>query len=502
MPILPTSDNALQLDKQAQPQVQTSGAVGGAIADIGAITGMISNYHKAKENAATVQVQKMTAAMSAGFPVDPKAMTKAFKNAGIPLMTGPDATALVDHGSKASKGAAARGDGPQAASGGQPTLNRRDGGAPFVSGTDPKTGQPQDPHAAAFNLASIADVKARQKKETELSVDHIVRQAVTNHRLQGANDQQTLELTHNLLDLKAKSINGDMQAYGTLLRMGEIKGVDIPAQVFAGMNEKQKSAYIATQAGYESPQETTARVSQSAQAQLTQGRFDNLEDATAYVNAVNSGTPIPPELTAKEHAHTLSDLATSVGVLDTFAKMGYNGNSLIDIAQKYPVMGINSLPKGMQSIYLTEARNQTTEAGAAATNAQTGRTQTEGYNKKDPDGKPVHVQGTLEDEMSSQSIRAAEVKAQMMKVEAYMKGAENKEFLSGYAQTMLSARAKPGSIPQSVLDDWNKALVERAGGTITEEQVSTWFGLSSKKVQGVSFPTPGAETSDNQVGAP
>jgi hypothetical protein len=114
-----------------------------------------------------------------------------------------------------------------------------------------------------------------------------------------------------------------------------------------------------------------------------------------------------------------------------------------------------------------------------------------GYDAKGPDGKSVHVPGELESTV-------LERETQMKKVEAVMTTTEDKEFLAGFAQTMLSNRAKPGSVPQSVVDAYNDELVKRSGGVATKETVKTWWGLSSKDQSNYSWPTP----QDTQSGSP
>jgi hypothetical protein len=176
--------------------------------------------------------------------------------------------------------------------------------------------------------------------------------------------------------------------------------------------------------------------------------------------------------------------------------MGYSGSQLVGISHNFSQMGMNALPVPAQNLYVETAKNQrmeaqasVTSAGASASNAQTSRMAVTGYDAKGPDGKPVHVPGELESTVLEREV-------QMKKVEAVMTTAEDKEFLAGFAQTMLSYRAgKP--IPQSVMDAYNDELVKRSGGTVTKEEVSHWYKSNEVK-SNYSWPTP----QDTQSGSP
>lgn len=460
-------DDASNMDMQLQQQVMQSTG-GGAISNV---IGMIANYHAAKENQAVRDIQRMNEAMKAGFQPDPKAYTKAWKNAGVPLISGKDASAVQQHGQ----------DGGQQS----PT-------PPSQQGMQP-AGQ-EDPHAQAFNVKSITDVKQRQQKETELQVDGVIRQAVTNAHLKGANQQQVLEQTQQMLDLKGKALKGDMNALGTMYRMGEIKGVDIPAQVYNGYTDAQKAQYGNLQLGYEAPAAKAQRIASSAQAQVTEGRFTNLEDATKYVTAVESGGPVPKDIADKAVLHPLSDMVKGAESMDVFAHMGYSGDQLVQMANKFSTMGMAALPAGLQSIYQENAKTAQMnaqsgriEAGAAASRAGTDKESVEGFNRTGASGKQEHVQGTLESTMSEQEVQRSEQRVQMAKVEAVMHNTEDKEFLSGFAQTMISNRAKPGSIPKSVVDDYMDELVKRSGGVVTKEEISHWY-KSNETISNYAWP--------------
>jgi hypothetical protein len=443
---------------------------------MGQIINTMINIKQAQKNHAASQLDQQLRAAHAGFPIDPKAVEKTAKKAGLPLPT--------DEGTL--KGMTQ----PQGEQN-TPTPGH---------GTQPQGGKQEDPNTQAFNPSAIKDVKERQKAETGLAVDGMIRQAVTNAQLRGHNQQQILEYTGHLQQLKDQALSGDPRALGQLATAGQLK-MDVPTAVWQGYSPQQKAQYLEVQRGGETDSEKFGRVQAAATNLLSQGYATDPQTAYQAAAALADGKGLPADVAAKIRPTSLMDLTKEVDIADKFAEMGFSGDQIAGMARGAGMTGFaNYLPKGMvtlqqqmMGVRQTEAKASMTSAGASAMNAQTGRIDAQGYTDKS--GKKIP--GRLETEANRVEAEKGESQARMLaaqntaaRIEKAMKTDADKAFLANFTAMVDLARAGKTKIDPGLYNYMEQQLVSRTGGEVSIEDSRSFmnyltfgaFGTSQKMV--------------------
>lgn len=440
------------------------------------------NIHASRENAATSELNKMLTAAHAGFPVDPKVVEKTAKRAGIPLMKPQDMQGLLNPPKQADP------QQDQATPGGK--------AAPL----DP-SGVQQDPHAQAYNVKAITDVKERQKVETNHAVDGIIRQAVTNHRLKGANDQQTLEYTHQLMADKSAALSGDPRALGRLAQAGEAK-IDIPTATWVSYTPKQKDQYLEMSRGAEPEAQKHQRIDAAATHLIDQGAFDSPEAAYQAATSLADGKGLTPEMQAHMKPVSLSDMTKEVKIAGDLGDLGLSGSQIWSTARGANLTGLtNYFPKNFTTIQqqLMSVRKQ--EAGTSSFAAQTQRMDVTGYTDKDTGKK---IPGKLQTEADTAPIRAQAAKdeadfrmktlAQRLDMET--KTVEQKNSLDQYKALVDLKRAKgSGAVSDAVMQAAEKDVAGKFGVKLVEVNNLMHFLTGGQHLEAA----PGQPSTDSMI---
>jgi hypothetical protein len=435
--------------------------LGGAPNSLRGFIQSMVNIHTSRENAATSELNKMLTAAHAGFPVDPNAVTKTAKKAGIPLMKPQDMHGLLNPPPEA----------------GQPA-----GGSQSQTPAAPKKNELgdtiNDPHAAAYNVKAITDVKQRQKVETNHSIDGMIRQAVTNHQLQGANEQQTLEYTHSLMQKKQAALNGDPRALGQLAASGNVS-IDVPTNVWMAYNPKQREQYLEMTRGAESDASKAARVQSAATHLVDQGAFDTPEAAYQAAASLADGKGVPAELKSHMRPTSLVDLTKQVDVAGKMADIGLSGSQLWEAAQGANLTGIaNYFPKNFTTIQqqMMAQKNkglsiEQQRVGVEGENARTSRMQVTGYDK---DGK--HISGSLENQQTEYQARLLSAQNTAARIDHALTVTKNTELRDEFTALVNLSRSK-NKVDPELMNFMETRLVKAAGGSVTPTEVKSWFGF-------------------------
>lgn len=417
----------------------------------GSLTGFIQsmvNIHAQRQKSAAGDLDRQLLAAQKGFPVDPKAIEKTAKKAGIPLMHPDDMKGLLEK--PAQQGQTAK-----------PSID---------------TQQP-DQYTQAYNVKAISDVKDRQKVETNHAIDGMVRQAVTNHALRGANEQQVMEYTGQLMTKKQAALNGDSRALGQLAAAGEMK-LDIPTNVWQGYSPKQKEQFLEMQRGAETESQKNGRMEAAAIHLIDVGAFNTPEAAYQAATALADGKGLTPEMRAQMRPTSMTDMTKEVGIADNLAGMGFSGDQIWNMARGANLTGIsNYFPKGFTTLQQQQMAARKQQIGIEGMNAQTGRMEVTGYTDKS--GKKVA--GRLETEaartdLQSQEldIRQTQAESTAKKIDMAMKTKEDKDFVAQYT-ALADIKRAGGRVDDDVMKLMEKKLVEKAGGQVTVEEVNNFF---------------------------
>jgi hypothetical protein len=450
------------------------------------------NIKTNRQNAAVSELNQQLTAAHAGFPVNSDSMIKTAKRAGIDISSKlPDL--LAQKQTNAGGGAAGEIDkteraGPQASGGSVSMSSLGPGGSAALDPKDKKqTGNVEDPHAAAYAVDKIVDVKERQKKQTELAVDGIVRQAVTNHRLRGASDQATLEYTSTLMGLKTEALSGDPRALGKLAQSGNMS-IDVPTNVFMSYTPQQKSQYLEMTRGAETDAQKASRI-QGAQLHLLDSKaFTDPEAAFQAATLLADGKSLTPEIQAKMRPTSLSDMMDEVKIAHDLGDQGFTGEQVWSMARGMGLTGVsNYMPKNFQTTQqqIMAQKNRQLgidekSVGVQGYAAQTQRMDVTGYTGED--GK--HVQGRLESEGQRAQAEAdkwaLESKQFGERLEHQVKTEDQKVALTQYQALVDLRRAKgSGTISDAVMQ-------------AAEKDVANRFGVSLKSVNGFTHFITGA----------
>jgi hypothetical protein len=424
------------------------------------------NIHAQRQKSAAGDLDRQLLAAQKGFPVDPKAVEKTAKKAGLPLMKPEDMKGLLE----------------KPADGAKPTINT----------------QEPDQYKQAYNVAAIKDVGDRQKAETSHGIDGMIRTAVQNHALRGANETQVLQYTKNLMTLKDAALNGDPRALGKLSAAGELK-IDVPTQVWQSYSPQQKNKYLEMSRGAETEAEKNGRIQAAATHLIDAGAFTSPEAAYQAAASLADGKGLTPEMKATMRPTSVQDLTKEVGIVDNLAAIGLSGPQIWDMARGANLTGIsNYFPKNFTPIQQKMMSIRQQEANTGSANAQTERMGVTGFT----DSSGQKIPGRLESEGKRTAIEQQEADARKLaaentanRIQAAMKTAADKDFIATYT-AMVDIKRAGGRVDPQVMNLMQEKLVEKGGGTYTIEDVKSWYnyiiGGSHKEMKvGIA---PGSDT--------
>lgn len=436
------------------------------------ILSILANYHQAQEQRGAQNLDRMLLAADKGFPVDPRAVTKAAKKAGIPLMNGEQARDMVQ--------------------GHQPQQQGKSGAAqpPENDGTQSQKGSQPDP----YNVAAISDVKQRQKVETNHAVDGIIRQAVTNAKLRGSNDEQILKNTQDMLALKSQALAGDSKAYGKLLKLGEIKP-DISAQAYNSFSPDQKQKFLGTLYGAESDASKAQRTTGVATHLMSEGYFSSPADAAKAAAVIAEGGTLPPDLQQKMRPTSLGDMVKEVGIAGTLFESGFTGGMVAQYARLGNLGGLaNVLPTDFQSIQQQQIalkkgdqKIQQQDANTSSTNAATSRMSVAGIDKKNSDGTITHTKGTLEIQEDEAQARKLSAENIANRIQATAKTQSDKDFIASY-NAMVDIKRAGGAVDPGMMNYMQERLVKQTGGEVTIDQAKDFWNYVTFGVYSGTHP--------------
>jgi hypothetical protein len=428
----------------------------------GSFTGLIqslANIGAARKNAAGADLDRQLLAAQKGFPVDPKAIQKSAKKAGIPLMSNEDMEGMMKQPQQGGQSQQ-----------GQPQQKQLQGP---VSKNDP------------YNVKAITNVNDRQKMETNHAVDGMVRQAVTNAHLRGQDEQSVLNLTHQLMQLKTRALNGDPRALGQLSAAGELK-IDIPTETWNSYNPKQKGQFLEMQRGAETEAQKNQRTQAAATHLIDAGSFTDPQSAYQAATVLADGGSMSPELQSKMRPTSLNDLVSEVGIAGKLADIGLTGNQITSTVRGANLTGIgNYFPTGFHTIQQQELAQKNTElgiqkqqTGIEGANAQTSRMQVTGIDKKGPDGKITHTPGELENQASEAQARMAAAQNVASRLNNLTKTQADRDFVAQYT-ALVDLKRSGGQVDPDVISLMEKKLVEKSGGSITVDQAKDFWNYVS-----------------------
>lgn len=430
----------------------TPGVKTGIPGPAGALVNALVNIHNSRKNAAVGQLNQMLTAAHSGFPIDPKAVEKTAKRAGLPLMHPDDMKGLQESEQQQSPSPG-------------PAKNE-------LGDSMPSAKQP-DPYTQAYNVKAITDVKERQKVETNHAVDGMIRTAVTNHQLQGNNEQATLKYTGQLLELKQAALNGDARSLGKLAQAGEVK-IDIPTAVWTSYDPTQKYKYLEMSRGAETEAQRNLRIQTAATHLIDQGSFDSPEAAYQAATTLADGKGLTPEEQAHMKPVSLGDMAKEVKIVGDLGDIGFSGNQIWSMARGAGLVGMASyFPKNFTPIQQKLLAVKQQAVGVEAMNARTSRMSVVGFT--DAEGKKIP--GRLETEAATAPMRAeteremAQFRMQTLAQELDLKAktAEQKNSLDQYKALVDLKRAKgTGAVSDAVMMAAEKDVASKFGVKLVE----------------------------------
>lgn len=433
----------------------------------GSLTGFIqqiANFHQAKQAHAASELDRALRMNDAGFPMDPGHMLKLAKKSGLPVITGADATALTNHS-------------PQ---GGQQPSPKAQGGQP-----QSKEGGGPDPNAAKYDVNSIKDPKERAEREKELTFDGIIRQRAQNGQLKGENENKTLQLTSQMLALKSRAMEGDKQAIGQLMQLGEINP-DIKLVEWQAMSDKQRGDSLDILAGHESSAQFEARTTNIADSMVTSGKFKDPAMAAKAARVIAAGGDLTPEMKSAMVKNTPTDLANEAKLANELVNLGVPANQVGKVARAASLGGLeNALPTGIKPVILQQLALQKQQVGLEG--ARVGLEQ----KRIGLEFARIQMEGKKADEMAKKMELAAKTEADKATLEQFM--------------ALVDIKKAGGTVPKEILSAMSDKVAGMAGLEMT--QVNDWFhfvtgGTHGEWASGVDHEAVSAGAGRSQTAPP
>jgi hypothetical protein len=325
----------------------TAGWVGSA-PNVLEFVGRFLNIKKHQQDQARVELQGAIQLSQAGWPVDPKTFSKLVKKSGLPVAT-DDKTLSAFFSSGVEEHQAKQGGG------GSGAMTGMGSGGPPGQGGQPQASSPE--HQAIQDAMGKIKSSGKPLEAGEMIALQMnaltARARDTQAKLQNTQNmtaQQKADNELQLSQLKEKAIQGDNEARGQLMRLGDIP-VNIDLEKWNGMTDTQRKGMFDIIAGNESQAERAARGTRVGESMITSGRFSNPADAFKAGQIMAAGGELPSDLKAKMKPYTFNELSEEALLGSTLQQMGVPSDKLPGVLSAAQAGGLeNALPTGMKPL--------------------------------------------------------------------------------------------------------------------------------------------------------
>lgn len=382
----------------------------------------------ARQKQATDQLERMMKAAEAGFPIDPKAIEKTAKRAGLPIASHEDMKGMID-----------------------PKLNGSDkgGGGSTPGGGTTGGGSPQsNPNAAV--VQGKQGVHARR----EAALNAWIGQALALSRARGDNALKQEQLKGQMLDLKAQAAQGDKEAVGKLMAAGEIP-FNINQVQWQGATDEQRRAMIDMAAGHESDAEFKKRATGISESLIASGKITDPSQAFKAGEILAKGGQLTGDTAAAVNKYTFSELADQAKLANELVQLGVPPDKIAGVTRAAAAGGIqNALPTALNPIVLQELNAQKAHYKAMEAAEQS--------------------KLTLEQRRLLLEVRNAQTTAKKLDLAEQREDAkESVEFF----KSLVDIRKAGGKIPDAVMKQAINNLADKAGLDVSETK-SFWDYLT------------------------
>jgi hypothetical protein len=427
-----TNPNPAANVQQPQPIHQGGKAAGNVLG----LVQDLMNMHAQKQNQGFAKLQQFSTLKAQGFPVDPKQVNKAIKQAKLPVDTTPEglANALQTLQMQQKKsGQTSQGPGQQ-------------------------QGQQKPPDFKSMSK------KDRQQMATDLMRQTIMQKAEEQGRTREEMQDMEAELRKNQnIVINSESEEDRAKAMGKIIRHGIAMGItkepsNYQAILATGSAELNRK-YLNIQLGMETDKDHNLRIDNLATT-LQGEYFDSPDDAHKAAQAIVDGKGIPEDIAKRERPTSFTNMLKQGEEQRRYMDFGLSAKDAANAA-KY---GINSTI-AMQMISPVQA--QLHEQKRMNDEAIRHDKSVEGM-----EGKRLEMEG------NRMEIEKAVAIAASRKADAAEANAANKEYFENLRFLIDSYKMK-GGIPkplQPLADQMQAELGTRLGMTM-EEKSTFWEGL-------------------------
>jgi hypothetical protein len=327
-------------------KVETTAGWVGAAPNLLEFVGRFLNIKKHQQDQAKQELSSTLALSQAGFPVDPKTFSKLVKKSGLPIAT-DEKTLSAFYGSEMENKKNQQGEGnsqggAQQPQGPQPMKVDPNGpkSAQIIADAHNKVLSSGKPMDAGEVIATRMNYLAAKAKETQEKLQNT----------QAMSAQQKAENELRIEDLKSKGLNGDNEARGVLMRMGDMT-VNVDFEKWSAMTDAQKKGMFDVISGNESPAERSVRSTNIAESLMSSGRLANPSMAFKAGEILASGGELPQNIRAAMKPNTFAELADQTLMAGRLVELGVPPDKIGPTMRAAAAGGLeNALPKGMKPL--------------------------------------------------------------------------------------------------------------------------------------------------------
>jgi hypothetical protein len=439
----------LQPDTLTQPgspnvaHVQTGGIAGGTLK----IAQDLMAMHQAKQNHALQEFQRNMSAAAAGVPVNPNALVKLLKKAGVQVATRPeDLQSLIAMGQGVPAG-------PQ------------------------KTGNPQAPSQQG---APQGGPLTRQQLQ-QYAVHSLGEQILQTAKAKGESIQKMADLQNLVTKLKFDATSNDaatrQQAVGKLMSLGEIP-FNLSQVEWENATPEGREAIVNIATGHASEAQLQTQADSLMNTFLSSGKFTDPEMASKAATAIVHGQPIPPDVKAAMKPYTFTELVQQADLLDKLVQIGVPDSRLQSTLDAASLGGLaHALPPGLNSVISRQLALREKEI-------QTEQMRTAGE---------LAIEG---ERLGLEKARYAEAAA---KADAARKKEENEAFFKSF-QALVDLKRAGGYVPPDLEESYTEQLADRSNMQVTESK-HLWQYITGGHYLKFS-PKPASDLANAAAGKP
>jgi hypothetical protein len=286
------------------------------------------------------QLQSAITLAQSGFPIDVKAFGKMVKKSKLPIATDDETLRAFYDTEIANKRDGKTVADPMSMMKGQPKPMEAQPGSPdyVKSAVDAhnritSSGKALSPGEMMGQYMNVLAGRARQMMSTKAATDQ-----------EKANNELHIE------GLRGQAMQGDNQARGRLMAMGNIP-INVEFEKWNAMTDTQKKGMFDIMAGHESDAERAARGQRIGESLVTSGRLTDPASAYRMGDILASGGQVPADLRAQVKPYTFSEMADQATLGEHLIQMGVPPGRIGSVMRAATAGGLeNAMPTGLKPI--------------------------------------------------------------------------------------------------------------------------------------------------------